>query len=264
MPNKLLGWNVETKTAYPTRSVQTNQIIIRKVKKDEVRKRGESSCARRQVEYDEFEKLVKTICVNKDPSKKHGFVAVVALQLHFLGRVDGTCALMVDEIKSNTFYKEFALSFRMCCSKNVMEECLTPSQIMLASRNYNFCTHLTLAMFLELFNPTETNKNGELNYFGSIKKSTEGMKQRVSKFFKEKVFTNDEFVCMKGVRKDIVGTHSIRKFSSTHSRQSGCTRDNVDARDSNRWWISLWTKIYHTQIPRQQQLFVLEDLSSTY
>jgi len=32
MPNKLLGWNVETKTGNPTRSVPVNQ-LIRKVKK---------------------------------------------------------------------------------------------------------------------------------------------------------------------------------------------------------------------------------------
>ena len=140
---------------------------------------------------------------------------------------------MVDKIKSHNLYKEFALSFRMCWSKNVMEERSAPSQIMLASSNPNFCTHLTLAMYLELYYPTETNENGELNCFGAINKSAEGTKQRVSKFLKEKVFMKEKFVGVKGERNDIVGTHSIRKFSSTYSRRSGCTRDDINVR--GRW-----------------------------
>ena len=227
-----MDWNVETKTGNPTRSVPVNQ-LIRRVKKDEVRKRGKSSCARRPLEYEEFEKMVEMIRANKDPLKKYGFVAVVALQFHFLARVDDTCALMVDEIKSHNLYKEFALSFRMCWSKNVMEERSAPSQIMLASSNPNFCTHLTLAMFLELYYPTEANENGELNCFGAINKSSEGTKQRVSKFLKEKVFMKEEFAVVKGERNDIIGTHSIRKYSSTYARRSGCTRDDINVR--GRW-----------------------------
>ena len=66
MQNKLLGWNVETKEHNPTRSVPVNQ-LIRKVKKDKVQKQGGNSCARRPLEYDEFEKLVRMICADKDP-----------------------------------------------------------------------------------------------------------------------------------------------------------------------------------------------------
>ena len=71
----------------------------------------------------------------------------------------------------------------MCWSKNVMEECVAPLQIMLASSNYNFCTHLTVAMFLELYYPTEMNGNGKLNCFSAINKSTDEPKQRISFFF---------------------------------------------------------------------------------
>ena len=46
-------------------------------------------------------------------------------------------------------------------------------------------------MYLELYYPTETNENGELNCFGAINKSAEGTKQRVSKFLKEKVFMKE-------------------------------------------------------------------------
>ena len=70
----------------------------------------------------------------------------------------------------------------MCWSKHVMEECLTPFQILLASSNYKFCSHLTLATFLELYYHTEINENGELDYFGAIDKPIIGTKQGVSKF----------------------------------------------------------------------------------
>ena len=234
MPNKLIGWNVATQTGNPTRSVPVNQ-LIKDVKKAEVRRQGKSSCARRPLEYDEFEKLVKMIRGNRDPLKKYGFTALVNLQFHFLARVDDTCALMIDEIKSHGIYKEFALSFRMCWSKNVMEERSAPSQIMLGSSNYNFCTHLSLATFLELYYPTEMNENGELNCFGAINKSANGIKQRVSKFLKSKVFMDKEFtgVTAEGVKVEIVGTYSIRKFALTYARRSGCTRGDINVR--GRW-----------------------------
>ena len=113
---------------------------------------------------------------NRDPLKKYGFTALINLQFNFLGRVDDTCALMIDEIKSHGIYKDFALSFRMCRSKNVMEERLTPFQTMLAANNCGFCSHIFLATFLELCYPTEMNENGELDCFGSINRSANGIK----------------------------------------------------------------------------------------
>ena len=73
------------------------------------------------MEYNEFEKLMIMLRENKDSLKKYGCSALVALQFHFLARVDDTCALMIDEIRSHNVYKEFAVRFRMCWSKNVME-----------------------------------------------------------------------------------------------------------------------------------------------
>ena len=45
MPNKLVGWNVETRSGNPTRSVKVNE-LIKTVKKKEVRKEGKPTSAR--------------------------------------------------------------------------------------------------------------------------------------------------------------------------------------------------------------------------
>ena len=44
MPNKLAGWNVETRSGNPTRSVEINE-LIKTVKKKEVRKEGKAGSA---------------------------------------------------------------------------------------------------------------------------------------------------------------------------------------------------------------------------
>ena len=73
-------------------------------------RQGKCTYARRPLEYDEFEKLVRMICAYKNPLKKYGFVALVASQFQFLARADDTCALMVDEIKSHNLHKDSALN----------------------------------------------------------------------------------------------------------------------------------------------------------
>ena len=60
LPNKLLGWNVETKAGNPTRSISVNQ-LIQDVTKAEVQRWGKSTCTRRPLEYDKFEKLMRML-----------------------------------------------------------------------------------------------------------------------------------------------------------------------------------------------------------
>ena len=55
-------------TDNPARSVPVNQ-LIRYVKKEEIQRQQNISCARRPLEYDEFEKLMKMIRGNRDPLK---------------------------------------------------------------------------------------------------------------------------------------------------------------------------------------------------
>ena len=129
------------------------------MKKEEVRKRGKAREARRPLELDEFGKLIDMLRAEKDPLKKYGYSCFLILQFHFLARIDGTTAMMIDEIQAHDTYKEFALRSRLYWSKNVLEEQSAPPQIMFGSGNYKFFPLLTLAIFLELFYPVDTNEN---------------------------------------------------------------------------------------------------------
>ena len=68
MPNKLVAWNVASESGNPTRSIPVNE-LIKKVKKEEVRKRGKATVARRPLELNEFEKLVDMLRLDRDPLK---------------------------------------------------------------------------------------------------------------------------------------------------------------------------------------------------
>ncbi len=85
---------------------------------------------------------------DQDPLKKYGYSALLCLQLHFLARIDDTCALMADEIWAHDTYKDFALRGRMCLSKNVLEERVAPAQIIFGASNLTFVHYLPLHYFL--------------------------------------------------------------------------------------------------------------------
>ena len=53
-----------------------------------------------------------------------------------------------------------------------------------------------------------------MNVFAAINSTSAGIKQRVSRYLK-KVFMSEEFEAVIEAVKDIVGSHSIRKFAST-------------------------------------------------
>ena len=57
MPNRLAGWNVESQTGNPTKSVLVNDLI--KVVKNEVQKEGKASSTRRAMEQSGFVSLIK-------------------------------------------------------------------------------------------------------------------------------------------------------------------------------------------------------------
>ena len=164
--------------------------------------------------------------------KKYGYSCLVILQFHFLARIDDTSAMMIDEIRAHDTYKAFALRSRLCWSKNVLEERAAPPQIMFGSGNYKFCCLLTLAIFLELYYPVDVNENDQVNVFAAINPTTAGIKQRISRHLK-KIFMSEEFGAVIEMMKEVVGSHSIRKFASIHARRSGCSRDDLNVR--GRW-----------------------------
>ena len=164
---------------------------------------------------------------DQDPLQKYGYSAIVCLQLHFLARIDNSCALMVDEIQANDKYKHFALKERIRWSKNVLEECAARDQIIFGASTFNFCPLLTLALFLNLYYPVEKNQNGELNLFLAIGKTATQAKQKVGRHLKTKIFNSPEFKVLLDLIYELVGSHSICKFALTRARRSGCSCDDL-------------------------------------
>ena len=85
MPNKLVAWNVATETGNPTRSIPVNE-LIKRVKKEEVRKRGKATVARRPLELDEFGKLIDMLRAEKDPLKTYGYICFVYSPVSFFSK----------------------------------------------------------------------------------------------------------------------------------------------------------------------------------
>ena len=56
MPNKFVAWNIQSESRNPTRSIYVNE-LIKNVKKEEVRKGGKATVARRPLELAELKKL---------------------------------------------------------------------------------------------------------------------------------------------------------------------------------------------------------------
>ena len=46
----------------------------------------------------------------------------------------------------------------------------------------------------------------------------------------KKIFMSEEFGAVMDLVNEIVGSHSIQKFALTHTRRSGCSRDNLNAK----------------------------------
>ena len=76
MPNKNLGWNERSREGNPTHSILVND-LIKKMKKNEVRKQGKATQARRPMEPTEFVAFVGRL--RASPESRKGM-----LLLHFL------------------------------------------------------------------------------------------------------------------------------------------------------------------------------------
>ena len=65
-----------------------------------------------------------------------------------IARIDDVAKFMMDELKPNPDYN-FTLLARLCWSKNIYEERLTPNQILLGANDPKYCVLLALSIHLE-------------------------------------------------------------------------------------------------------------------
>jgi len=117
--------------------------------------------------------------------------------------------------------------------KNVLEEREAPWQTVLASGDPLFCTHLSTALWLELY--SETSPVSELTpYLFAFSDDTEipscGKKSKstVQKIYQEDIFKPDKFAGT-----GPLGSHSVRKMASSECRKKGASKDEKDLR--GRW-----------------------------
>ena len=245
MTNRLMAWNEVSNIGNPTRCTELND-LVKYVKKKEVRKQGVSSKARRALTHEEFKATISTIKAHNRTQDgestsviwNYGVPASMCLQFHVISRIDDTMHIKMENLrKSNTF--SFLLQVRLNWSKNVREERDAPWQILLPAMNSQYCVYINIALWLEVF--IEVCPHAEntpfLFGFSADVRDPQGAitnKNIIQDILGGNVFKAANSQVGEGVgQHGPLGTHSIRKLASTHSRRSGATKDERDIR--GRW-----------------------------
>jgi hypothetical protein len=226
MVNRLHAWNEVALLGNPTRSVDVND-LIKKVKKKEVRKQGKKSSARRGIQKPEFESTVAMLNDFPDMKRKYMVPTAAKFQFHMVARIDDTCNFTEEDLKPNPQFP-FTLLAKMCWSKNVLEERDAPDQIVIGAMDRRYCILLALGIYLEVWMESEIGAANQ--YLFGHADNAETTKKFVSDVLSKDVWDAPGF---HRVVEGPLGTHSVRKFPTTHARRNGCSKDDVDSR--GRW-----------------------------
>jgi hypothetical protein len=202
--------------------------LIKAVKKKEVRKQGTPSNADRPLEEQEFNQLITTLVSLERPKERYMIPTICKFQFHLNARLDDTCHMKYDFIKPCPQFP-FAVLCNVGWSKNVHEERDCPDQLMMGAMDPHYCILLTLAIYLEMWLGSG---DALLNpfMFGDYGVDPKTTKTWVRKVINDKVFDTDDF---RRAQVGKIGTHSVRKYSSTWMRRHGAHRDDADKR--GRW-----------------------------
>ena len=245
MINRIIPWNEISNVGNPTRSTELND-LIKKVKTSEVRKLGISSKARRALTHPEFVDTHGTLKRHKRTREgestnaiwNYGCVASLNFQFHLIARIDDTMHVKMDNIRQSTSFS-YLLQTRLNWSKNVREERDAPWQLMLPSMNPIYCVYISLAIWLEVFIGKYPHAELTPYLFGFSTDTREQYGAELSKAMIQTIlggtiFKRTNAVVGNGVgAHGPLGTHSVRKMASTHSRKCGGTKDDRDTR--GRW-----------------------------
>jgi hypothetical protein len=147
MPNKSVPWM--NGQGNPTRSQVVND-VIKLVKKYEVRGEGKAPEDKRPVTQAEFRKTLELLKEQLDDTHKFKYPCMALMQYHLIGRVDDCCELKMTDPRGHRQFP-FALKTKVRWSKNVRDERNCPDQILFAAADPQFCIHLALAQYLEVF-----------------------------------------------------------------------------------------------------------------
>ena len=147
IPNKNLGWNERTREGNPTRSVLVND-LIKKMKKQEVRKQGKEPQARRALHPTEFVEFIARLRSSPQSKKRYAAAAFFIFQYNMIGRVDDVARFPMEDLTPCPEFN-FCLQSKMCWSKNVNEERDAPNQLLMGCDNPMYCILIAIAIHLE-------------------------------------------------------------------------------------------------------------------
>ena len=153
-----------------------------------------------------------------------------------MSRVDDSMNLKMENLRRCPGFPCYFQS-RLNWSKNVGEERDAPFQIMLPSMNMAYCVYISLALWLELFIMKCPHASLTPFVFGFSQDTTENgakaSKNIVRGIFGGSIFKEGNQAIRENGGSGCLGTHSVRKLSSTHARRSGASKDDRDIR--GRW-----------------------------
>ena len=238
MPDRVAAWNTRCKSGNPMRSKCVND-FIKYVKKQEVRRIGKSSNAKRPIDMAQFREAIKIFVSKKDFVNRYRFTTMMKFQYHLIARCDDMGNFLICDVHghSNPRLSSFALETRVYWSKNVSEERDCPDQILLGCFDVNYCILLALGVYLETWLITGNGKECHLLFSDDVgEEDVRGdvvrLKNRYMSALTRSVFSNPLFisVCRDARESSHLGSHSIRKYPATFARQNGCSVDEIDCR----------------------------------
>ena len=231
MPNRLMGWNSLRNEGNPTRSLEVNN-LIKAVKKDEVRKVGKKSSARRPITKPEFRKVIQLLEAQGDFDSKYRYTAMLKQQFHLIGRSDDIANLETQGLKNHPDF-DFAASMEVRWSKNVLEERDCPPQILLGANDPDYCVLLAHVIYLE---PWCSHGCGRHSKYLYCDDRHAGSPHKVKVNYQKRCracFNHPEYLEVSRLIDGPCGTHSVRKFPSSWARKNGCSTDDIEIR--GRW-----------------------------
>ena len=226
-----------------TRSEEMND-LIKFVGQLQVRKRGKEAQARQTLKDAGFQHLLQGLKQDHESDKKkdgksqyrrqirmYGIPAMLCYQFAMIGRLDDCTQVLAENFQCHDQFPTYALKSKMTWSKNVMDERDAPWQILLGSLLTIYCVFVNVGIWLEI--QLEKTPGAHLSpYLFSFSDDYSvplgGKKASIVASKMIKVVFRDKFY--NGMK---VGTHSIRKFASTHCRNCGISKDDVETR--GRW-----------------------------
>jgi hypothetical protein len=209
--------------------------FMNRIKRMEVRGKGQLSKARVPFKYQDFMHLIQMLKNNvggvANDIKKYGIPAMLCFQFSLICRFDDATQMLSANLQYNDRFPQHALKARLVWSKNVNEQRDAPWQTLIGSISTTFCVFINVGIWLELHLSTTPGANLSPYLFGfshdnEIPSGGDRAKMR-ARHILTPIFKSPFY------REQCVGTHSIRKFAATHCRNCSISKDDVDSR--GRW-----------------------------